>query len=266
MPQRSRDRRQRRIETAFAALSDNTRKAYHSAWGAWQRWAAEHGRQAFPAVAVDIADYLRACHETGAAPASIRVARAAIAKMHQVSSQPDPTADSLCRDVLRRIDREGRNRGRGQVAGVGWAQTEAAALQAADSGCLQGLRDGAIIRLMSDTLARVSEVEALQCSDVEPETTTGGGTVHIRASKTDQRGDGFMRYIGPGTLAAVGRYLTVAGHTTGPLFRRALRGGHSSTEALSADSIRVIVRKRGGGGDRWRGAHRWTFATGGQRA
>ena len=84
--------------------------------------------------------------------------------------------------------REGRNRGRGQVAGVGWAQAEAVAARAADSGNLQGVRDAAIILVMSDTLARISEVVALQCSDVEPETTTSGGTVHIRASKTDQLG------------------------------------------------------------------------------
>ena len=91
-------------------------------------------------------------------------------------------------DVLRRIGREGRNRGRGQVAGVGWAQAEAVAARAADSGNLRGVRDAAIILVMSDTLARISEVVALQCSDVEPETTTSGGTVHIRASKTDQLG------------------------------------------------------------------------------
>ena len=63
---------------------------------------------------------------------------------------------------------------------MGWAQAEAVAARAADSGNLQGVRDAAIILVMSDTLARISEVE--------PETTTSGGTVHIRASKTDQLG------------------------------------------------------------------------------
>jgi len=236
---------QRRIDTAFLALADNTRKAYRGAWLAWQRWAGEHGRQSFPSDAADVAAYLQARHARGAAPATIHVARAAIAKMHQVSSQPDPTAGSLCRDVLRRIDREGRDRGRGQVAGVGWARSEAAARLAEDDGTLQGLRDGAIIRLMSDTLARISEVAALQCSDVEPDITAGGGTAHIRASKTDQRGDGATRYLGPATLAAIERYLAKAGHTTtGPLFRRVLRGGHGSVAPLAAGSIGEIVRKR----------------------
>lgn len=243
MPERGGSKEQRRIETAYFALSANTRKAYRGGWAGWRRWAAGHGRQGFPARVVDVADYLRWCHETGAAPASIRVARAAIAKMHQVGRHPDPTADSLCGDVLRRIDREGRNRGRGQVAGVGWAEAEAAATRAGVTGSLQGLRDGAIIRLMSDTLARISEVAELQCSDVEPE-AGGGGTVHIRASKTDQRGEGATRYIGPATRAAIGRYLAAAGHSTGALFRQVRRGGHSSPQALSAGSIGVIVRQR----------------------
>ena len=224
------------VDAALAALADNTRRAYRSAWTSWQHWTAEHRRPPLPASAVDVADYLQARHATGAAPATIRVACAAIARVHQVSGFPSPVADCRCRDLLRRICREGRTRGRGQVVGVGWKQAEEAAARAEDSGSLQGLRDGAIVRLMSDSLARVS--------DVEPETTTSGGTVHIRASKNDQFGDGSTRYIGPSTLAAVGRYLAASGHTSGPLFRRLLRGGQSSTAALGPDSIRKIVRQR----------------------
>ncbi len=44
---------------------------------------------------------------------TVRTARAAVAKVHQVSGLGDPTADGLCKDVLRRIGREGRDRGRG---------------------------------------------------------------------------------------------------------------------------------------------------------
>ena len=154
---------QQRIDAALAALAANTRKAYASAWSAWQRWAATSGCQAIPASAAGVAVYLEARHAGGAAPATIRVARAAIAKVHQATGLADPTADSLCRDVLHRIGREGRHRGRGQVAGIGWAQAEAATALAGDgSSGLQGLRDAAIILVLSDTLARISEVAALQ--------------------------------------------------------------------------------------------------------
>ena len=96
---------------------------------------------------------------------------------------------------------------------------------------------------MSDTLARVSEVEALQCADVEAD-ATGGGTVLIRASKSDQQGEGSTRYVGPATLAAINRYLEAAEHSAGPLFRQVRRGGHASDDPLGADSIRAIVRRR----------------------
>ena len=133
----------------------------------------------------------------------------------------------------------------GQVAGIGWAQAEAAAALAGDgSSGLQGLRDAAIILVLSDTLARISEVAALQCRDLEAYTTNAGGSAHIRASKADQFGEGSTRYIGPATLAAINRYLQVGGHATGPLFRRVLRGGHGSSAPLAAASIRTIVRKR----------------------
>ena len=66
----------------------------------------------------------------------------------------DPTADGLIRDVLRRIGREGHDRGRGQIAGIGWAYAEAAAsLSSNGSVSLQGLRDAAIIRVMPASVA-----------------------------------------------------------------------------------------------------------------
>ena len=86
-----------------------------------------------------------------------------------MSGLADPTADGLCRDVLRRIGREGRDRGRDQVA---WAHAEAAASLASNgSGNLQGLRDAVIIRVMSDTLTRISEIAALRCAVVEAAAT-----------------------------------------------------------------------------------------------
>ena len=236
--------RQRRIDAAGAALAPNTRKAYGSAWEAWQRWADEHGRPVLPAAPGDVADYLMARHTDGAAPATVRAARAAIAKVHRVSGLADPTADGLCGDVLKRIGREGRERGRGQVAAIGWQQAEQAARHSVRDGSgLRGLRDCAIILLMSDTLARISEVAALQVADVE-EDDAGAGTLTIRASKTDQLGTGHTRYLGPATLQAVRRYLAAAGHRDGPLFRQVRRGGHGSAVPLGAESIRAIIRAR----------------------
>ena len=75
---------------------------------------------------------------------------------------------------------------------------------------------------MSDGLLRISEASALQVADVEA--NADGGTVTIRASKTDQQGDGAVRFLGAPTIAAVRRYLDAAGITAGPLFRRIRKG------------------------------------------
>ena len=78
---------QRRVSAAVSALAPNTRKAYGSAWSAWQRWALDQGRPVLPGTAADVADYLEARHAAGASPATIRLARAAVAKVHQVSGR-----------------------------------------------------------------------------------------------------------------------------------------------------------------------------------
>ena len=133
--------------------------------------------------------------------------------------------------------------GRGQVAGRGWAAAEAAASIASNGGAsVAGLRDGALLRVMSDGLLRISEASALQVADVEA--IADGGTVTIRASKTDQQGDGAVRFLGAPTVAAVQCYIEAAGITDGPLFRRIRKGGRVTAAGLGADSIRAIVRKR----------------------
>ena len=84
----------------------------------------------------------------------------------------------------------------------------------------------------------------MRCADVEAD-ASGGGTLLIRASKSDQQGEGSTRYVGPATLAAVNRYLEAAGHAAGPLFRQVRRGVvMPANDPLGADSIRAIVRRR----------------------
>ena len=86
-----------------------------------------------------------------------------------------------------------------------------------------------------------------RCSAVtwSPRPSPAAGTVHIRASKTDQLGAGRHAKQRAGH-ARRGRLLTWRrpGHASGPLFRRVLRGDHSSAKPLRADSIRKIVRER----------------------
>ena len=78
----------------------------------------------FPAAA---ADDLEARAAGGASPATVRTAHAAVAKSALGVGARRSHGVCLCKDVLRRIGHEGRDRGRGQIAGIGWAHAGAAA-------------------------------------------------------------------------------------------------------------------------------------------
>ena len=62
---------------------------------------------------------------------------------------------------------KGRDRGRGQVEGLVWQDVERIASFAEADKTIAGLRDSAMIRLMSDCLLRVSEVVAVDVGGFE---------------------------------------------------------------------------------------------------
>ena len=233
----------RRVAAALDALAPNSRKQYGSAWNRFAAWSEENDRPGLPCDPETLTDYLVFRHAQGVSPATLKIDRAAVCKVHAVHNLDSPGADSLVKDTMRTLSREGRDRGRGQAQGIGWTAAEAAASIASNGGSdVAGLRDSAIIRTASDTLARISEIAALQVSDIEADTE--GGTVTIRAGKTDQTGEGDTRYIGAPTVHALRRWMDAAAIESGPLFRRIRKGGQVQNAALSAEAVRAVIRKR----------------------
>ena len=101
-----------------------------------------------------------------------------------------------------------------------------------------GLRDAALIRLMSDCLLRISEVVAVDVEDLK------GKTLLVRSSKTDQEGRGEALYVGDSTLKLIDRYCTSADIQSGSLFRRIRRGDHVTGGRLTDVSARRIIKAR----------------------
>ena len=99
-------------------------------------------------------------------------------------------------------------------------------------GSVAGLRDSALIRLMSDCLLRVSEAVAVNVEDVKDK------TLIVRSSKTDQEGVGETLYVTSDTRRVINRYITKAGIEGGALFRRVVRGDHVQVGRLTARSAR----------------------------
>ena len=109
---------------------------------------------------------------------------------------------------------------------------------AEEAGGPAGLRDAAIIAVASDALLRVSEIEALDVSDVDLEEQT----LLIRRSETDR--EGAVQYLGKPTTGRVRAWLLASGLTQGPLFRAILKGNRLRTGRLGERSIRRIIIDR----------------------
>ena len=146
--------------------------------------------------------------------------------------------------TLSGIRREGRGRGRGQRNGLTWREVERiCAVQEAD-GTLRGLRNSAILRVMSDGLLRISEVTELRIDDLED------STLRVRFSKTDQEGSGEHLYLCEDTRQIVGKWLERSELSEGSLFRRMTARGDNLYRdketgepcALTHDGVRRIIK------------------------
>ena len=226
------------------AHAPNTRRAYDAGWERWQGWAVYHRTHVLPAHPNAVAAYLKERAMAGLSPATVQVDRASIAAAHRAAGAGDPTAHEAVRQLMRCIVRT-NPRTRGQVDGVGWEDADRAAQLAESGGSPAGLRDGALIRVGSDAMLRVSELAALDIADVI-ERPCGDGILTVRRSKTDQEGRGHERYLGPPTIASLRRYLLVLeAPADGALFRRINKGGFIGGR-LSTRSIREIITRRAG--------------------
>ena len=119
------------------------------------------------------------------------------------------------------------------------ADTAVAVVERRD-GSVRGLKDAALLAVLSDGLLRVSEAAALEVADLEAE---DANTLTIRRSKTDHEAEGAVQYIGEPTVARVRAWLDAAGIAAGPLFQRLDRAGRPRGR-LSTVSIRAIVQRR----------------------
>ena len=224
-------------ETEFlikASIAENTLKAYQRALQDLTTWLS--GRTLSDAL---LANYITALHETGKSPATIGQAVAAVKwQLKHQSNAPIRSPMPITQATLAGIRREGRDRGRGQVDGLIWQDVERVCVYAETEGTLAGLRDAAMIRLMSDCLLRISEVVAVNIVDIKETTLT------VRASKTDQEGAGETLYVCDATRNVLNQYRERANITRGALFRHIRRGDNIQPTRLNPHSARRIIKKR----------------------
>ena len=218
-----------------ASIAPNTAKTYCAALDK----LAEHLNGQPPTDAA-LADYLALLYAKGLAPASTAVVVQAVRFWEKLEGRPSSVGPLTTR-TLAGIRREGRDRGRGQVTGLTREAVKRMVHNATQTDTLAGLRDAALLRVMSDALLRIGEAVAIDCEHITTE-ADGTGRLEIHRSKTDQEGNGASLYLTARTIEAICQLQTRADYTTGPLFRRMLKGDHMSNDRLTVDGARLAIK------------------------
>lgn len=220
-------------ELIAASLASNTRRAYS---GALARLYAALGDT--PLDDASLAGYLAALYAARRSLAAAKLVIAAVrfqARLAGCPSPEGPLVERALRGYARQGDRVSR---RGQVAPIRWEQADAAAAIASNDR-LGGLRDAALLAVMSDGLLRVGEAAALDVADLN----ASDRTLTIRRGKNDPAGQGAAFHLGRPTLERIRAWLQAAGVTEGALFRRVDKGGRVGGR-LTDRSLRRIIQAR----------------------
>ncbi len=156
-------------ELVKACIAPSTVKAYRRAMQQLEIWL--DGRALSDNL---VANYITGLYRDGKSPATISKIVAAVKWMARNNGVNAETHGfEITERTLAGMRRKGKGRGRGQVDAITWDEVKRICGLAEAEETVAGLRDSALIRLMSDCLLRISEAVAVDVADVN-----SGLTVH----------------------------------------------------------------------------------------
>lgn len=215
---------QDRFEAWWYGAAANSRRAFAADTRAWAAFRRDRGQPILPAGAIDVRDFIRARSRAGLKSSSIARQLASLAILHDLAGEPSPTRDRVVSGEMKGLRRaeglagHGRRRQakplrlKGEVADIitdaALPMSITALLTTLDLTSTAGARDAVLLQLGADLGRRRSEYAAMNVGDVAA-AGDGSGTILIRHSKTDQRGEGRVKYLSFETMAAIAHWLTV---------------------------------------------------------
>ena len=216
-----------------ANVAPNTIKTYRHAIQQFEIWLDECSPSDSR-----LANYITELYQDGKSPATINKIVAAVKwGAKNLGLGTSSFSFEITEKTLAGIRREGKNRGRGQVDSITWEGVEQVCTLAEAEETVTGLRDSALIRLMSDCLLRISETVAVNVEDVS-------NVLTIRQSKGDSEEVGATLYIGTPTREVIRQYCEAGNITKGALFRRIRRGDNITSSRLSVEGARNAIKRR----------------------
>lgn len=211
--------------------SSATKRAYLADWRVFDQWCSCHELTSLPATPETIALFLEAQAEV-LKPASLTRRKAAICSIHKDHGHADPTKH---RDVAVVLKRTFRQKGRRQKQARALNRPIIDQILSKPPASLTEFRDRALVAVAYDTGCRRSELVAICVDDIE-RLDDGAATVLIRRAKTDQEGNGHIRYLAADTLRLVDDWLDRSLIEEGAIFR-ATNGSKISPQAVDGQAV-----------------------------
>ncbi len=219
-------------KAAIGAFSENTERARKADWKIFETWCDTNHKISLPAAAETLVDFIDAQAEAKKV-ATIKRYLTTIATAHKVAGLNNPVQNEFIRLAVRRISRKKGTRQK-QASGFNWSQINLA-LQSLDDSPRSHL-DKALICVSYDTLCRRSETTFIRIEDIEY-ANDGSAVVTIVKSKTDQTGEGCVKYLSHTSVEYLKIWLEYSGITEGFVFRGLNRWGQVLPHALSGEGV-----------------------------
>ncbi|ACL62915.1 tyrosine-type recombinase/integrase [Methylobacterium nodulans] len=237
---------------AQGAFAPNTLRALAADSRIFAAWCRAHGRSVLPAAPQTVADFIDA-QAARKSRATVERYRSSIAMLHRAAGLPNPCTDERVRLAVKRMSRaKGRRQkqaeplNRPSIDRMLAVKTPERLHRRVAEGDrevpLIALRNAALMAVAYDTLLRRSELVSLLIEDLE-RVEDGSGTILVRRTKTDQEGEGAVKYLAPDTVGHVSAWLEAAGLTSGPLFRPVTKGGRVGAAALGDAEVYRLYRE-----------------------
>ena len=227
-----------KLEGAYA---DTTIRAYQKNISNYMAFCKGYHYPVLPSSIMGIVEFID--HMVGLKLSAFYIRRhlTAIAHIHKMTRNNDPTKDPDVKIALRRAFRQ-RGRYQRQAYPIGGAVL-GKILQTLPNN-LYGCRDRLMILIAYENLLRRSEIISLRIEDLTPlDHPQYYAKILLRQSKTDPFKEGRWLYLSDKTYQAARNWLQESRLTTGYLFR-GLRKGLHITPQLHGGQVNKILKKR----------------------
>lgn len=232
------EKSQKYNKAAQGAFSKNTERARKADWKIFETWCKENNQLTLPSSTETLVNFVDTQSELKKVT-TVKRYLTTIATAHKAAGLNNPIKNEFVRLAVRRMARKNGTRKK-QARSFNWAQINLA-LQTLDNSP-RSLLDKALICFSYDTLCRRSETAAIQLEDIIF-SDDGSATVTILKNKTDQTGNGVVKYLSHTSVSYLNQWLVFSQITEGFIFRGLNRWNQLLLGALSGEGVTRSFRR-----------------------